>query len=104
MLPSGFFFKENSRGWKQMNYNNIGKIAASHGLAGEVVLRHALGKRTSLNGLAAIFIEMRKDDLLPYFIQEARIKNESEIYLKLEGVDKREQALLLTQKPVWLTQ
>lgn len=85
-----------------MQYNSIGKIVASFGVNGEVLLRHALGKKTALKGLETIFIEMRKGEFLPYFIQVARAKNDAEIFLALEGVGSREAALLLNQKEVWL--
>jgi 16S rRNA processing protein RimM len=83
-------------------YFKIGKIVASFGLKGEVILKHHLGKRTSLKGLQAIFIEERKQSFLPWFIESAKIKNEEEIYLKLQGIDVREQAIPFTQKEIWI--
>ena len=50
-------------------YFKIGKLAASHGLKGDLVLQHSLGKKTSLKGLEAIFLEEKKDNFIPYFIQ-----------------------------------
>ncbi|HOA37005.1 MAG TPA: 16S rRNA processing protein RimM [Flavihumibacter sp.] len=85
-----------------MNYLSIGKIVGSFGTQGEVVLQHALGKKTALKDLEAIFVEMRKGELLPYFLVSARAKSDTEIYLKLDGVDNREAALKLNQRPVWL--
>ena len=38
-------------------YFKIGKLAASTGLKGELVLQHNLGKKTGLKGLEAIFLE-----------------------------------------------
>jgi 16S rRNA processing protein RimM len=86
------------------NYNSIGKFVASFGLNGELVLRHHLGKKTSLKGLETLFIEKNKDELLPYFIESSKIKNEQEIYIKLEGVNTREAAHTLVQKQVWLSE
>ncbi|GAO41534.1 ribosome maturation factor RimM [Flavihumibacter petaseus] len=85
-----------------MNYLSIGKIAGTFGTQGEVVLKHALGKKTALKGLETIFIEMKKGEFLPYFLTATRVKNESEIFLRIEGVDTRETALKLNQKAVWL--
>ena len=84
-------------------YFQIGKLAASFGLKGELILQHELGKKTSLKGLKAIFIETRKEEFLPYFLESARIKSETELYVKLEGVDTKEAAMRLLQKSVWLT-
>jgi 16S rRNA processing protein RimM len=67
-----------------------------------LVLKHHLGKKTSLKGLKAIFVEERKESFIPWFIENTKIKSEEEIYLKLEGVNIREQAIKLTQKEVWL--
>lgn len=83
-------------------YFNIGKIVAVHGLKGELVLKHELGKKTSLKGLTSIFIEEKKGSFLPWFIENTKIKTQEEIYLQLEGVNTREDAMKLTQKQVWL--
>jgi len=83
-------------------YFRIGKFVNTFGLKGELVLKHNLGKKTSLKGLKAIFIEERKESFIPWFIESSKIKNEEEIYLKLEGINVREQAIKLTQKEVWL--
>lgn len=85
-------------------YFKIGRIVAVHGLKGELLLKHELGKKTSLKGLKAVFIEEKKDSFIPWFIESTKIKNEEELYLKLETVDTREAAAKLTQKHVWLTE
>ncbi len=87
-----------------VSYRNIGKLVASFGVGGDLILQHKLGKKTALKGLDAIFVEVMKDEMLPYFIQSAKIKSNDEIYLKLEGVDNRESAAGLRQKEVWLTE
>ena len=84
-------------------YFKIGRLIAASGLKGELILKHTLGKKTSLKGLEAIFIEEKKDSFIPWFIQSARIKNEEELYLKLEEIDTRETAARISQKEVWLT-
>lgn len=84
------------------DYFSIGKIAATHGLTGEVVLQHALGEKTDLKGLQTIFFEEKKDNFLPYFIESASAKNPTEVYIKLEGFNTKESARRLSQKEVWL--
>ena len=84
------------------NYHSIGKLVASYGLKGEIILLHSLGKKSSLKGLEVIFIELKKDELLPYFIESARIKSDNEIYLKLEGIDTKEKTFPLLQRHAWL--
>lgn len=84
-------------------YFKVGKLAASHGLKGHLVLQHSLGKKTSLKGLETIFIEEGKDNLMPYFIREAKIKSDEEVYVSLETIETKEQARKLTPKDVWVT-
>ncbi|MEP7229353.1 MAG: ribosome maturation factor RimM [Ginsengibacter sp.] len=86
------------------NYFKIGKLAGTFGISGQIVLEHSLGKKTSLRGLENIFIEENKNSLLPYFIESAKIKNEKEVYLKLEGITSKETAHHLIKKEVWLTE
>lgn len=84
------------------DYFSIGKIAATHGLTGEVVLQHALGKKTDLKGLQTLFIEEKKESFLPYFIENTNIKSNTEVYVKIEGFNTKESARRLSQKEVWL--
>lgn len=85
-------------------YFKIGKLAASFGLKGELVLQHSLGKKTSLKGLEVLFLETSKDNFLPYFLEKATIKSDTELFIKLEGIDTMEQARKLTPKEVWLSE
>lgn len=83
-------------------YLSIGKLAGAHGLNGELLLRHELGKKSSLKGLPAVFTEEKKDSFLPWFIEAVKIKSDAEVYIKLEGVNSREAALQLAQKKLWV--
>ena len=83
-------------------YFKIGKFAASYGLQGELVLQHSLGKKTSLKGLEAIYVEQVKDNFLPYFIEKTSIKSDTEIFIKLEGIETKEVARKITPKEAWL--
>lgn len=85
-------------------YFKIGKLAASTGLKGELVLQHNLGSKTSLKGLEAIFLEEKKENFIPYFIQSAKIRSQNETVVKLEGIDLMEAARKLTPKEVWLAE
>ncbi len=85
-------------------YFKIGKLAASFGLKGELVLQHSLGKKSALKGLETIFLESGKDNFMPYFITGTAIKNDAEVFIKLEGIDTKETARKLTPKEVWITE
>jgi len=86
------------------HYFKIGKLAASHGLKGDLVIQHSLGKKTSLKGLESVFLEDKKDSFLPYFIEWVKIKSNDEVYVKLEGIDDKETARKLTPREVWITE
>jgi 16S rRNA processing protein RimM len=86
------------------NYHSIGKLVATFGVKGEVVLQHYLGKETSLKDLETVFIEAKKDEMLPYFIENTRIKSEEELFIKFEGIETKEAATKLLQRKLWLTQ
>lgn len=85
-----------------MNYCSIGKLVATFGVGGELILQHHLGKKTSLKGLESVFLEAAKDEMIPWFIENARIKSEDEIYIKFEDVNTKEAARPLVRKEVWL--
>lgn len=84
------------------NYFSIGKLVSAHGLQGEILVRHSLGKRSALKGVTAIFLEERKNSFLPYFLQQATVKDAEHIYLKLEGIDTKEAAQKLLPAQVYL--
>jgi 16S rRNA processing protein RimM len=86
------------------NYRNIGKLVAAHGLGGQLLLLHHLGKKTALKGLEVIYLEEKQGEMLPYFLQSVAPKSDQEVFLVLEGISNRESARKLLQKEVWLTE
>ena len=54
------------------NYFKIGRLAASIGLEGEIILEHNLGNRSDLKGVQAIFISSNDDKMLPYFLASTK--------------------------------
>ncbi len=83
-------------------YINVGKITGTFGLEGQVVLQHALGHKTDLEGLEVVMIELRKNDLVPYFVTETKAKNDGEVYLGFEDLSSKEKAQRVVSKHVWL--
>ena len=65
-------------------YFKIGRLAATYGTEGQMILLHNLGKKTTLKGLTTIFMEENKDSFLPYFIESVKGKSDQEVYVKLE--------------------
>jgi 16S rRNA processing protein RimM len=86
------------------DYINIGKIVAVHGLNGEIVIKHALGKKTSFKQGDVIFVEQIKGSYLPHFVATAKAKTTEETILQFDDIDSREKALKFVKKQVWLTE
>ncbi len=83
-------------------YFKIGKLVATYGFKGDMVLKHDLGKKTLFKNLKSFFIEEKKDVFIPVFIQAIKVKSAAENYLKLEGIDSKEKAHGFLQKELWL--
>ena len=81
---------------------HIGKIVATHGLHGELILKHALGKKTVFKQAEVLFIETEKNIQLPYFIEKSNSKSNTETILKFEGITTKESAAKFLQKKLWL--
>lgn len=86
------------------NYFSIGRLVATFGLQGELVLKHSLGKKTTLKGITALFLETRKDSFIPYFLERAKVKDHDQVFVKLEGIDTKEAAQKLSQTNVYLVE
>lgn len=84
------------------NTVSIGKLVATFGLKGELVLVHGLGGKTELKGVKVIFVEMQRGSSLPFFLESSRPKSSTETWVKLEGIDSKEKAGSMLQKQVWL--
>jgi 16S rRNA processing protein RimM len=83
-------------------YIHIGKFVATFGVKGDLILKHALGRKTALKDVAVVFVEEQKGSHLPYFLQSSKAKEADEILVKLEGIDTREAAHRIATRPVWL--
>ncbi len=89
---------------RMSEYIHIGKLVAPHGVAGTVILEHALGKAITFKGVDALFVEKQAGSFIPYFIESASAKTDTITHLQMEGVKTREAANFLTSKKVWLPQ
>ncbi len=79
------------------SYRNIGKIVSGFWSEGRNDrVHHHLGKKITVSKIKVIFLEQKKDELLPYFIENIRKKGDDELYLKLEGIDDKEAAFKLS--------
>ena len=83
-------------------YLKLGKILSAHGLTGELLLEHTLGKASSLKKVEVLFIEDYKKALLPYFVTSSRKKTADAVFISLEGINTRERAQQLVSRAVWI--
>ena len=84
-------------------YIHIGKLVASFGLKGDLILKHELGKKSPFRGIEVIFIEEQKGNFLPYFIEVAKAANHDETHVKFEGIHSKESAARLVSRNAWVT-
>lgn len=80
----------------------IGKIAATRGLQGAVVLTHVVGSPAWLKEGLALFVELRKDSRIPYFIEKVERAGAEECVVILEDVAGIEAARPLVGKSIYL--
>jgi 16S rRNA processing protein RimM len=83
-------------------YIHIGKLVASFGLKGELILKHELGKKTVFKGIEVLFVEETKGNYLPYFIENSKASNQEETTIKLEGLNTKESAARLVSRNAWV--
>lgn len=83
-------------------YINIGKIVATFGISGELIIKHALQKKALFKKDIPVFIEEMKGAYIPYFTESSKAKNETESYIKFEGINSKEAAHKFIKKNVWL--
>jgi 16S rRNA processing protein RimM len=80
----------------------IGKIVATHGLQGSVILKHIAGDSTWLKNEDVLFIELKKESYIPFFVTENKAANDEEYIITLEDTLTSEAAKKLVGKHVYV--
>lgn len=80
----------------------VGKIVAVHGLQGAVVLRQIIDNTGWLNPGDVLFIELKRESFIPFFVEKAKPANEAEYIIVLDEVDDNEKAKKLVGKTVYV--
>lgn len=83
-------------------YFNIGKIVATFGLQGEMVLLQKTAREDLFKKGNVLFVEETSGSFIPYFIESARNKNQEETFIRLEDVHSKEAAHKFLHKRVYL--
>ncbi len=80
----------------------VGKIVATHGLQGAVIMTHVAGDSRWLKKEHVLMIEMQKGSYIPYFVSDFRSVNDKEYNVNFEDLDKVESAKKLVGKSVYV--
>lgn len=80
----------------------IGKIAATHGLNGSLILTHIVGNSKWLKKEHTLLVEMQKGSYIPYFVSQFKPSNDKEYIINLEDIDKVDAAKRLVAKQVYV--
>ncbi|WMJ72840.1 ribosome maturation factor RimM [Cytophagaceae bacterium ABcell3] len=79
----------------------FGFISKVHGLKGDVIAQVDVKYPEEFIDLESLFVEINKQ-LIPFFIEDYRLKQQQRIILKFEDVDNSEQATELIGKSIFL--
>ena len=85
-----------------MEVIQLGKIGSTHGLDGRLVLLHHLGDNKALKSLNCVFVELRRESYIPFFIKSQKSVAEGEVLLQFDEVETVEEAKKLAGKQVYL--
>jgi 16S rRNA processing protein RimM len=80
----------------------IGKIVATHGINGSLILTHVVGNSKWLKKEHTLLVEMQKGSFIPYFISQFKVNNDKEYIINIEDIDKVEAAKKLVTKHVYV--
>ena len=80
----------------------IGKIVATHGIAGSLILTHVVGNSKWLKKGMALHVEMQKGSFIPYFISYIKANDNVEYIINVEDIDKIESAKKLVTKHMYV--
>lgn len=80
----------------------IGKIVATHGLQGNLILTHKGGKSDWLKVGEPIFVAMQKGSRIPYYPTSVKRVNDEEYHLHLDDIDALPEAKKLVGKEVFV--
>jgi 16S rRNA processing protein RimM len=80
----------------------IGKIVATHGLQGALVMTHIAGNSKWLKKDDALFLELHKESYIPFFVTQLKVSNEEEYVIQIEEVLNVEAARKLIGKNVFV--
>jgi 16S rRNA processing protein RimM len=80
----------------------IGKIVATHGLTGSIIMTHVAGSNTWLKKGHVLMVEMQKGSFIPYFVAQCKSAKPGEYHINLEDVTAQQEAKKLVTRHVYV--
>ena len=85
-----------------MDYSKIGKIQNTHGLNGKIILKHIFEGKNIFKDLNHVFIEINRESYIPFFIEEKKVIDATEVLIRFDEVESLEVAREILNKPVFI--
>lgn len=82
----------------------IGKIVASHRLAGDVIITHLGGNKPWLKPGDALFVALRKESYIPFFVTTVKSVIKDELIIHFEETETVEAAKKLVGKEIFVAE
>jgi 16S rRNA processing protein RimM len=82
----------------------IGKIVATQGLTGELIITHLAGKKTWLKTGDALFVALKKESYIPFFVSSVKSVLADELIVLFEDTASVEAAKKLVGKEVFVAE
>lgn len=80
----------------------VGTITSTHALQGALVLQQIIESTDWLKKGDTVFIEVKKDSLIPYFVQSVKAANKNELIIQFDDVENVEDAKQLLKKTIFV--
>jgi len=80
----------------------IGKIVATHGLQGALIMTHIVGNSKWLKPEDVLLLELHKESYIPFFISQLKASGDDEYIINLEDIASSEAAKKLIGKNVYV--
>lgn len=80
----------------------VGKIVATHGLQGAIVLKQIIDGKDWLKKGDVLFVEMVRNSFIPFFVETAKSANNEEYIITLDDVTAPDEARKLVNKTAYV--
>ena len=80
----------------------IGKIAAAHGVNGDITIAHYITNTNKIKDIDVLMIEVWNNSFIPFFIEEIDSITHDSFLVKFEEINSREEAKKFINKNVYL--